>query len=293
MSRLSWTPFAAAVFAALAGCASAPDASIGGAPAPRAAAPKTATKPHAKIGEPYVIAGRRYAPKRDDAYDAIGGASWYGKRFDGRPTANGETFDRRLFSAAHKTMPLPSIALVENVENGRQVAVRVNDRGPFVDGRIIDLSEAAAEALGFRAQGVAKVRVRYGGRANAPARAPRGGAALPATRRAVAALKAPAAPDRVARAAPPPPVSAEALYWVETARTTARADAEGALAQFGGFRAAAVNATPIHDYEEEEGAFAVRLGPFERLADADEAMAVAAARGFADAIVLRAIVEDR
>ncbi|GBD42199.1 Endolytic peptidoglycan transglycosylase RlpA [bacterium HR39] len=114
-----------------------------------------------KIGDPYVVDGVLYVPRYDPHYDATGLASWYGPEFHGRETANGEIFDARRPSAAHPTLPLPSLVEVTNLENGRRIVVRVNDRGPFRPGRIIDLSDAAARALGFREQGLARVRVRF------------------------------------------------------------------------------------------------------------------------------------
>ncbi|MEM9705610.1 MAG: septal ring lytic transglycosylase RlpA family protein [Pseudomonadota bacterium] len=129
-------------------------------------------KPHYKVGGPYRVNGRLYVPQEDRNYDRIGMASWYGKDFHGKRTANGEIFDRRRVSAAHTTLPLPSIVRVDNLDNGRSIRVRVNDRGPFVGNRIIDLSEAAARKLGFRAQGLARVRVRYIKRARLSGSAP-------------------------------------------------------------------------------------------------------------------------
>lgn len=108
---------------------------------------------------PYHINGRWYYPKDDPDYDETGIASWYGEPFHGRPTATGETYDQNEISAAHKTLPLPSVVSVTNLENGRMLRVRVNDRGPFVDGRIIDLSRRAAQLLGFEQKGTARVRV--------------------------------------------------------------------------------------------------------------------------------------
>ncbi len=115
--------------------------------------------PHYKIGNPYEIFGVWYYPERDLNYDETGIASWYGPADAGKPTANGEIFDPELISAAHKTLPLPSVVRMTNLENGRSIAVRVNDRGPFVAGRIIDLSEEGARVLGFRDNGIARVRV--------------------------------------------------------------------------------------------------------------------------------------
>ncbi len=116
-----------------------------------------------KIGEPYEISGVWYYPKEEPDYDQTGIASWYGQPFHGRSTANGETFDMNGLSAAHKTLPLPSVVTVTNLENGRSLRLRVNDRGPFVHGRIIDVSRRAAQLLGFERNGTARVRVRVAG----------------------------------------------------------------------------------------------------------------------------------
>ena len=118
------------------------------------------------VGQPYTVAGRTYVPSENPAYARAGLASWYGSNFHGRLTANGEIFDRESIAAAHTTMPLPSYARVTNVQNGYSMIVRVNDRGPYHGNRVIDVSERAAEALGFRRQGTAPVRVEYVGRAS-------------------------------------------------------------------------------------------------------------------------------
>ncbi len=131
--------------------------------APKTIAAPTKANPHYKIGAPYQIDGRWYTPKVDERYEEVGIASWYGDQFHGKLTANGEIFDKRRLSAAHKTLPLPTLAEVENLENGRRIIVRINDRGPFVGDRVIDLSHAAADELGFSSKGLAKVRVRYVG----------------------------------------------------------------------------------------------------------------------------------
>ncbi|MGP9822556.1 septal ring lytic transglycosylase RlpA family protein [Salinarimonas sp. NSM] len=120
----------------------------------------------AHVGRPYTIAGRTYVPRHDPGYSAEGLASWYGARFHGRRTANGEVFDRFALSAAHTTMPLPSYARVTNLDNDRSIIVRVNDRGPFHGRRIIDVSRAVADTLAFRGAGVARVRVDYVGPAS-------------------------------------------------------------------------------------------------------------------------------
>lgn len=112
-----------------------------------------------KVGSPYQISGVWYYPKDDWGYVETGIASWYGPGFHGRSTANGEQFDENDVTAAHRTLPLPSIVRVTNLGNGRSLVVRVNDRGPFAHGRIIDMSRRSAQLLGFERQGTAKVRV--------------------------------------------------------------------------------------------------------------------------------------
>lgn len=112
-----------------------------------------------KVGEPYEIDGKRYYPKEDYKYRETGIASWYGDEFHGRLTANGEVFNMNAVSAAHRTLPMPSVVRVTNLENGRSMVVRVNDRGPFVKDRILDMSHRGADLLGFRGQGTVKVRV--------------------------------------------------------------------------------------------------------------------------------------
>jgi rare lipoprotein A len=116
--------------------------------------------PTYKIGGPYTVKGITYYPHVDYAYDQSGIASWYGEQFQGQYTANGEVFDLNELSAAHTTLPLPSIVEVVNLQNNRVLRIRVNDRGPFANGRIIDLSRRAAQLLGFERQGTAMVRVR-------------------------------------------------------------------------------------------------------------------------------------
>jgi peptidoglycan lytic transglycosylase len=113
---------------------------------------------HYKVGDPYKIDGEWYYPAEDDR-EGIG--SWYGPNFHGKPTANGEVFDQNLITAAHPTLPMPIYARVTNLENGRSLVVRINDRGPFVADREIDLSRRSAELLGYLNKGTARVRVQY------------------------------------------------------------------------------------------------------------------------------------
>jgi rare lipoprotein A len=113
------------------------------------------------VGKPYKVAGKRYVPRVDQNYSETGLASWYGSAFHGRLTANGEVYDVAGLTAAHPTLPLPSYVLVTNLENGRSMTVRVNDRGPFARDRIIDLSSTVADMLDFKAAGTARVKVDY------------------------------------------------------------------------------------------------------------------------------------
>jgi len=170
---------AAATALALGGCAQQPDqrvahgkeyfpSSIYGPASPRVVAdnePVPRGGGTYLVGKPYTIAGKTYYPS-EKRYAAVGYASWYGDAFHGRRTANGEIYDRTSISAAHPTMPLPSYARVTNLRNARSIIVRVNDRGPYTGGRIMDVSRQVAEALEFRHLGTTKVKVEYLGPAS-------------------------------------------------------------------------------------------------------------------------------
>ncbi len=133
------------------------EAQLGAHVAKQLSAPKQ--QGYFKVGTPYVVEGKRYYPQ--ESYDLVetGIASWYGSEFHGKRTANGEIFNCRELTGAHRTLQLPSLVRVTNLENGRSLVVRVNDRGPYKRGRIIDLSEKAAELLGFKANGTARVKL--------------------------------------------------------------------------------------------------------------------------------------
>lgn len=135
--------------AALAACAQKPAVTGSGLP----------TSGVYKVGKPYQINGVWYYPKEDYSYDETGIASWYGPGFHEKTTANGEIYDQNELTAAHKTLPMPSLVRVTNLDNGRSIVVRVNDRGPYANGRIIDMSRRGAQLLGFDGPGTAKVRV--------------------------------------------------------------------------------------------------------------------------------------
>jgi rare lipoprotein A len=237
--------------------------------------------------KPYEIGGRWYYPKADPDYDQVGLASWYGAREHNRHTADGEVFDQFGLTGAHRTLPLPSIVEVTNLTNGRSLRVRLNDRGPFVDGRLIDLSRGAAEKLGFDRQGLARVRIRY--ISPAPPLAAEG------------IMQARLSPHRAVIEAPPPPPDltapsptqspsvteadqpGEADYRVQVGAYPTRGDATRAAGRLGG------DVRYLIEPVERDGAtlYRVVLGGF---LDEDDALAAQlrfSAAGFPDARVLK------
>lgn len=151
----------AALAVCAAACSTSPSRPIG-------SLPPAQPHPYYKVGQPYQIEGTWYYPREQPDYDETGVASWYGHEFHGLATANGEVFDRNALTAAHRTLPMPVNVRVTNLENGKSLILRVNDRGPYARGRIIDVSEEAAKLLGFYGKGTAKVRVIYVGHAPLP-----------------------------------------------------------------------------------------------------------------------------
>ncbi len=149
-----------AVIALLAGCGGGGG---GGGTSGGGARHVSLSNPHEggyyKVGQPYTIDGVTYTPAEDYDYDETGIASWYGPGFHGLRTANGELYDMNQVTGAHKTLPMPSLVRVTNLDNGRSIIVRVNDRGPYVRNRIIDMSRRGAQLLGYEKVGTAKVRV--------------------------------------------------------------------------------------------------------------------------------------
>jgi rare lipoprotein A len=154
--RFLGAAMALVLLAALAGCA--------GSPEPKPSPPVPSQTPP-RQPRPYTVNGKWYQPlAHADGYSETGLASWYGRKFHGRPTASGEPYDMHGLSAAHKTLPLQTWVRVQNLDNGRQMDLRINDRGPFVDGRIIDLSYGAARQLGVVGPGTARVKLTALGR---------------------------------------------------------------------------------------------------------------------------------
>lgn len=149
--------FALCAFVFLAGCSSVPFFGDDGSNGNKGKPGKSAGQ--YKVGSPYKINGVTYKPQEFDTFTETGIASWYGPGFHGKSTANGERFDTNELTAAHRVLPMPSLVRVTNLENGRSVTLRVNDRGPFAHNRVIDVSQKGAELLGFKNKGTARVRV--------------------------------------------------------------------------------------------------------------------------------------
>jgi rare lipoprotein A len=212
----------------------------------------------------YQVRGRWYTPKAQPDYDEQGLASWYGDAFNGRPTATGERFDMHEMTAAHKTLPLPGLVEVTNLENGRRVVVRLNDRGPFVDSRIIDLSRAAASELDMLSQGVGHVRVRYLGLA------PKLGGGV------VLRAEAPASAPIPSRAPPPAEAAEVAAFWVQAGAFTDQVEARRIADRLNGWVRA----------DRSAGRFSVVVGPWEDANAAEAARQSVVARGYAGALLI-------
>jgi rare lipoprotein A len=259
-----------------------------------------------RVGPPYQANGQWYVPTPEPGYQQTGAASWYGPQFHGQRTASGETFDQDALTAAHPTLPIPSLVQVTNLENGREVIVRVNDRGPFVGERLIDLSRGAAQVLGFEGAGHARVNVRYLG--PAPRRVNADGATVPASPPSPPPAAAPAVVEEEGPQSLLPPSSRDAETElagapVENYRAPARASAPpaasgGYFAQVGAFSDLS-NAHRVRDAVEAAGPvvvdvrrsasgaelFRVRVGPWNSAAEADEARRELAAMGYGETIV--------
>lgn len=259
-----------------------------------------------KVGGTYVIGGQVYSPNENYAYNESGMASWYGPGFHGKRTANGEAYDQRAMTAAHRTLPMPSVVRVTNLDSGNSVVVRVNDRGPFAHSRIIDVSKAAAEKLDMIRSGVASVRVEIlpnesrrmkdiaqnGGSVSEQVAAMQGAPTL-APRAAIAAVPPPP---------PPPPPATRPVAPAPTITTLATpapsAPAQGYFVQAGAFSsidgAERVRATLAHfgDSAISQTSFGptslyrVRLGPFASADVAQSTMGRVHQAGYRDARVV-------
>ncbi|PTQ11621.1 septal ring lytic transglycosylase RlpA family lipoprotein [Sphingomonas oleivorans] len=272
-----WASLALALL--LAACVSTPRPPKGAQPRPsRGPVPDAPVK----VGKPYQVLGIWYYPADDADYDEVGIASWYGSDFHGGQTANGERYDMDMVGAAHKTLPLPSYVEVTSLRTGRRILVRVNDRGPFVPNRIIDLSRRAAGMLGIDKAGTGPVRVRRifpgeaerlalrSGRMAAPL--PDAGPAELAEARARLAVRA-ADPQPRPAIAPTPAIAT--AWYVQIGAYGELSRAERLAAELGG------TVQPVG------GLYRVRLGPFEDESSAALMLAQLGSRGYQGARLVR------
>lgn len=256
-----------------------------------------------RVGPPYEVNGRWFVPTAEPGYEQVGEGSWYGPNFHGLHTANGETYDQEALTAAHPTLPLNSLVQVTNLENGREIIVRINDRGPFVGERLIDLTRAGAELLGFERAGRARVHVRYLG--PAPRRVGADGASLPAAAQTPAPMVEAARPtprDDLELAGGPTSLAPERAPYSNEAgfqATTYSPSASGAyMVQVGAFSDPA-NAQRVSNLVQAAGPvdvdvrrtasgvelFRVRVGPFASADEADAARRALTGMGYQDAVV--------
>lgn len=263
-----------------------------------------------KIGNPYQIQGVWYYPAEDYEYDETGIASWYGPNFHGKSTANGESFDQNAITGAHRTLPMPCLVRVTNLENGRSLVIRVNDRGPFAHGRIIDLSRRSAQLLGMEATGTARVRVQImaeesraialqakgGTIAPQPAAAPRESVVaetlpVPGSREKARPVTAPPPPPERTLAAPVPatPTGQVEMAVVKSTRVYLQA---GAFSQFDNANRTVAALSPvgkawITQVQTGRGTFfRVRMGPIETVADADTLLEKVISNGYPEAKIV-------
>lgn len=251
--------------AMLASCVGAPEPrTTASRPPPVYRVPVSDAAP--RTGPTYSVGGRSYTPRDDSDYEESGLASWYGEELRGSKTANGEPFNPDGFTAAHRTLPLPSYVEVTSLESGRAILVRINDRGPFHGNRIIDLSLGAARQLGITGRGAHQVRVRrvypdesdrLALRRGQPVMV-RGGRSQP--QRAEAAARMPVGPGP---------------YFLQVASFSSEARARTMAEKLGA------------DVSQIAGTWRVRLGPYNSADRAMAALAPLAARGYPDAVITR------
>ncbi|MDB5440308.1 MAG: hypothetical protein JWM33_2735 [Caulobacteraceae bacterium] len=226
---------------------------------------------------PYQIKGVWYYPEENPDYDVKGVASWYGEQFHNQKTADGEIFDMNGISAAHKTLPLPSLVQVTNLDNGRKLTVRVNDRGPFVGDRVIDLSYEAADRLGFAGKGLANVEVRYLG------------PAADANSAVIPKMDAPAPLQPRPSPVAPPPEPAPPIMIAQSGRYRVQA---GSFADPANAKAAADKAAMVGDAQIEPAevngnqVYRVVVGPAADQQGAGRLLDRVLAAGFRGAIII-------
>lgn len=230
-----------------------------------------------KVGNPYKVMGKWYYPKEDYKYSEVGIASWYGKDFHAKKTANGEKYDMNSLSAAHRTLPLPSIVKVTNLQNGRSLVLRVNDRGPYASNRIIDVSKRAASLLGFQVQGTTKVRVEILEKESKALKAALlHGESMENARQAIAAAEKKAVePKNEAIESYP-----KGSYFVQIGSYKESSGAQNAASKYG------KNAKIYYTDVGGEKYYRVRMGPYSNRLEAEENVARVRYKGAYDAKVV-------
>lgn len=259
-----------------------------------------------KVGKPYQIAGTWYYPGENYDYVEEGVSSWYGPSFDGKLTANGEVYDMLDLTAAHRTLPLPSIVRVTNLANGRSVVLRINDRGPFAKSRIIDVSKRAADILGFIPQGTARVRVELladesralkaeiltaQGDMPAVAAAPRqtvSAQSLDASPAPAPTVIAPSAVSIISQAQAAPVQTASAAIgpgvWVQAGAFSDLGNAQRLASRLGGSVGGTTSISPVTVAGQE--LYRVRLGPIADPSEVERVLAAVRATGLPGARVV-------
>src|SRR6185295_14869880 len=283
-----------------------PSAPPAGQAMPRAGQGRPAWLENERVGPPYQANGRWYVPAAEPGYEATGTASWYGPNFHGGRTASGEVYDQEAITAAHPTLPIPSLVQVTNLENGREVIVRVNDRGPFVGDRILDLSHGAAQVLGVERSGTARVHIRYLGPAPRRFSDPGPPFQAPAPSSSPPLQNAGAEEGGPASLLPPPsglesptPASVQHVTYEPPAPMPVASPSGAYFVQVGAFsdvdnahrvqaNVASAGQATVDVRRNGAGAelFRVRIGPFASRDEAEAARRSVAARGYAESVVV-------
>jgi rare lipoprotein A len=251
--------------------------------APDASAERPQWLEQERVGPPYEANGRTYVPTPEPGYSETGMASWYGPQFHGQRAANGEVFDQDALTAAHPTLPLNSLVQVTNLENGREVMVRITDRGPFVGGRLIDMSRGAAQVLGFEPQGHARVHVRYLGPAPRRAEDVEAASALQMQPEEGPASLLPPTPAPVSQPqiaqAPSAPVGS---YYVQIGAFSDMSNVQRVRAE-----ASAAGPVVVDTRRTTAGAelFRVRVGPWQSREEAEAARQTLASVGYGESVL--------
>lgn len=232
-----------------------------------------------KVGKPYKIMGKWYYPEEDYGYSEVGMASWYGEDFHAKYTANGEIYDMNTLTAAHRTLPLPSIVRVTNLENGRSLVLRVNDRGPFAKNRIIDISKRGAQLLGYKEKGVTKVRVEILAEESRRLKAALTGESYTPVK---TVSSAPIKPMQTYKQKDPlelygaesiaqdiPISSAGGTYYIQAGSFTSRSSADRLQAQLKQFGKATISSAEV----DGSRFYRVRIGPYNYQTEADVTLA--------------------